>query len=224
MPKITLKIKKLPLILFMFLSTTTFGQFYANHDYYNRLIGGVVGGVGFSQVDGDGYKGYDKLGFTGGGILYMTMGDVNLPFEGTVAFSFEVMYSQKGAKGKGGVPNGGITAQQIQMHYGEIPIQINIFRGTRKSNIGTGFSLGYLGFSEELITTITGEEIKDGYPFRKLDLNYVLTGNIHLWKGIFLSPRFQYSMISVRNNNKRFGGRNEQFNNMWSIRLMYLFK
>jgi hypothetical protein len=96
---------------------------------------------------------------------------------------------------------------------------LNLFRGTRKSGFGLGLALGYLGFSEE---TIEPGKLKEGNPFKKLDLSFVLGGNIHIYKGFFLNPRFEYSLLSVRNNNGRYGGRDTQFNNVVSLRVMYL--
>lgn len=217
---------KLNILLLLFtIFCSQFSGFaqYKQEDYYNRLLGGLTAGANFTRIDGVGYKDNFKWGFSGGGILYLTMGDVDLPFPGTLAFSIEVLYNQKGAIGKGRM-QGGILSQSIDLKYAEIPIQINLFRGTRKSNFGMGFAFGYLGYQEELIETENDLTIKNAHPFKKLDLSYVITGNIHLWNGFYLSPRFQYSLISIRNNNGRFGGRNEQFNNVWSLRLMYLFK
>jgi hypothetical protein len=34
------------------------------------FYGGLVGGVNFTQLDGDNYAGYHKVGFNGGGIVY----------------------------------------------------------------------------------------------------------------------------------------------------------
>lgn len=216
------KLFLLPLFIFLFQNPSAFGQ-YRNNPEYEELQGGLIAGLNFSQVDGDGYKGYKKTGFAGGGILYLPFGnDVGLPFEGTLALSLEVLYEQKGAHGAGSVLNSNITAQNIQLHYAEVPIQINLFRGTRKSNFGMGLAVGYLGASEETIEEDNQTTLKPGYPFHKFDLSYILTANIHVWNGFFLSPRFEYSLLSIRDNNGRFGGRNQQFNNTLSVRLMYL--
>lgn len=217
------KISKIASILIILLSTCghlVHAQYY-NDDYY-RLTGGLVGGANISQVDGDGYKGYDKLGFTGGGVLFLPFGDMEMPLDATIALSLEVLYTQKGAIGPDVIPGTSFRSQEIRLHYAEVPVQINLYRGPRKSGFGAGFSIGYLGFSEELVDKGGGVVIKDALPFNKFDLNFVLTGNIHIWQGFYLSPRFQYSLISVRNNNGAYGGRNEQFNNVLALRLIYL--
>lgn len=189
---------------------------------YGKFIGGLVGGANFSQVDGDSYKGYDKIGINGGGILYMPMTDVGLPFEGTMAWSMEVLYSQKGAKGKGST-GGQIVGQDIDLHYAEVPFMINYYRGPRKSIYGLGFSFSYLGASEEKIKLDNGNVYS--YPFRNVDLNFVLSLNFHLGGGFFLNPRFNYSLISIRKPNEGLGnlGQTDQFNNIYGLRLMYLF-
>ncbi len=218
------KVKKIAVILVLLLSTVVFRvQAQSYNDEFHNLTGGLVGGVNFTQIDGDGYKGYDKIGFTGGGVLFLPFGEMEMPItDATIALSMEVLFTQKGAKGRGAV--GGIFNQDTKLQYGEVPIQLNLYRGARKSGFGAGFSISYLASSEETIDLGYGTVEKNGYPFKKFDFNFVLTGNLHLWNGFFLSPRFQYSLISIRDNNSRYGGRDQQFNNAVSIRLMYLFK
>lgn len=217
------KIKKIAAILVFLLSTTLQAKAQYNDEFHN-LTGGLVGGINFSQVDGDGYKGYSKMGYTGGGVLYLPFGDMDMTVisDATLALSLEVLFTQKGSKGAGAITGG--IGQNINLQYAEIPLQLNLYRGTRKSGFGAGFSIGYLASSEETIDQANGTVLKPGNPFNKFDLNFVLTGNLHLWKGFFLSPRFQYSMLSIRDNNGRFGGRDQQFNNVVAIRLMYLFR
>jgi hypothetical protein len=222
----TAKIRKIATMVVLLLSTSgvkVYAQAY-NPDY-NLFAGGLVGGANFTQVDGDGYKGYDKTGINAGGIIYLPMGDnVGLPFEGTLALSLEVLYEQKGSKGLDPLPIGNVLSQTIDLRYAEVPLQLNFYRGSRKSIFGAGFGVGYLAFSEELVDKGNGVVIKNGVPFHKIDFNFMLTANLHIWNGFFLSPRFEYSLISIRNNNQMYGGRNQQFNNVMALRLMYLVK
>lgn len=217
------KIALISIIFFSFLIKNAHGQSYYNNEY-SVMTGGLIAGASFMQVDGDNFKGYHKTGFTGGGILFLPFGDVDMPFDATIALSMEVLYTQKGARGNGPILNTNYYDQNIHLHYGEVPIQINLYRGARKSGFGAGFAIGYLGLSEETVKEQGQTQLKKGKPFHKFDFCFVLTGNIHLWNGFFLSPRFDYSLISIRNNNSMFGGRNEQFNNVLALRLMYLIK
>lgn len=215
------KISKIILMATIVLCTPLAKTLAQYNEEYNTFIGGLVAGVNFTQVDGDGYKGYNKVGFNGGGIVYLPFGDMNLPVEGTMALSMEVLFAQKGSISNGPSPAYGLLSQKIKLQYAEVPFQINYFRGTQKSSVGMGLSIGYLAKYEELIDQGGGTIVKNGYPFRRYELSFVLTGNIHLWKGLFISPRFQYALIPIRTTTGGFG-RNEQFNNVLSVRLMYL--
>lgn len=216
------KITTILAFLYVFLPFFSHAQNSKYNPELDIFTGGIVFGGNASQVDGDSYKGYDKKGLNGGGIVYIPFGgDMGLPLPGTIALSMEVSYSNKGSKG--GANNAYfLKSHLIDLHYGEVPILVNWYRGTRKSIYGMGFSFGFLGFAEEVIETGTGQKLRNEYPFKKVDFSFVLSPNIHLFKGFYLNPRFQYSMIPVRDDSGGLG-RNQQFNNVWSIRLMYLF-
>lgn len=217
------KIMKIALILVICLSTFNINNQAQYNDEYNLFVGGLTAGGSLSQVDGDSYRGYDKMGLIAGGIVYIPFGDdMNMPIEGTIALSMEVLYSQKGAKG-GINQHYGVKSHSINLHYGEVPILLNFYRGSRKSIYGLGLSIGYLGFNEEIIDKGYGGTRVNDPPFNKFDLGLVGSFNIHLFKGFFLNPRFSYSMIRIRNNAGGLG-RTDQFNNVISLRLMYLFK
>lgn len=188
----------------------------------DRWTGGLIAGANFSQVDGDGYRGYNKTSPSLGGILYMPVPDIDIA-DGMLAWSLEVLYNGKGAKGSGPTTAITVQSQSIDLLYAEVPLQLNYWRGPRKSIYGTGLSLGYLGFSEEKIISTSGQVFQ--FPFRRIDLSFILTANLHIGHGFFLSPRFQYSLLNIRRRNDDLNafGRSQQFNNVWGIKLMYLF-
>lgn len=216
------KIKQISLIIGLILSS----QVLRAQDYNPELsifAGGLSAGANFTQIDGDSYKGYDNTGVSAGGILYFPFGeDMGLPMPGTLALSMEVTYNQKGSSGKGNSAYG-IVSQTVDLKYGEVPILINWYRGTRKSIYGAGFAIGYLGSQEEMIDKGHGPELTTDNPFRKFDFSFVLSPSFHIWNGFYINPRFQYSLLSVRNNDGGIGN-SAQFNNVWSVKIMYLFK
>lgn len=184
---------------------------------------GLIAGANLSQVDGDNYAGYHKVGLNVGGIVYTHIAE-------HLAVSLEILFSQKGAKGNKeqaattGSTGFIINRYQTTLNYAEIPIQLNYF-DKRRSHFGGGLSYSQLITAKETATTTPtyGEDF-DKYPFRKSDLNFVLGGNLHVWEGLFLNLRFQYSLLSIRNDiPPGFGDRGQQFNNTWTVRLMYLF-
>jgi hypothetical protein len=48
-------------------------------------------------------------------------------------------------------------------------------------------------------------------------------GSLKLVKGLHLNLRFQYSLLPVRKTIYPELGRAEQYNNVWTFRLVYLF-
>jgi hypothetical protein len=145
--------------------------------------------------------------------------------------SIEFSYAQKGSRtgnNQSALANDKQTTllkYRINLNYAEMPILLNYFE-ERKTNFGAGFALGYLIGSKENYTTNTGityEQDAKLYPFKKLDMNFVLNGNAHIWEGFFINLRFNYSLFSIRNNGNSLTGRSEQFNNVWTTRILYMF-
>lgn len=204
-----------------------FNNALAQSNYYEdnprTFYGGVVFGGNFTQVDGDNYAGYRKVGLNAGGIVYVQMAE-------HIAPSLEILYSQKGAHGHKAQPSNSrafdILKYDIKLNYAEIPVMLNYF-DKRKSHFGAGFSYSQLISSKETATTNNvkfNDTMKfDRYPFKKMDLNFVIGGQLHLVKGLFLNVRFQYSLVPVRKKIFPEFGRAEQYNNAWVMRLMYLF-
>lgn len=191
--------------------------------YYEEVprtfYGGLLAGAAFSQVDGDAYAGYNKVGINAGGIVYARLAD-------KFAASIEITYAEKGARGHYDFYLNSsdtiVNDYRIKLRYAEVPIQLNFF-DRRRSHFGAGFSYAQLITGEEVIGTNRGDLDASGYPFRKADVNFLLTGNLHLVKGLFLNARFQYSLLPVRKSHYPGIGRSEQFNNVWVLRMMYLF-
>lgn len=192
-------------------------------DEYRTFHGGLIAGGNFTQVDGDNFAGYAKTGLNVGGIVFFNMDPEH------IKGSIEVLYSQKGARsGKDPfrtAPGLYVTDYEIVLNYAEVPFMINYF-DAHMHHFGAGFSYARLGTKQERITFYPSQPVVnlDDYPVKKNDYNLLFGGSFHCWKGFFLCARFQYSLLSIRNKVPQDYGRNQQFNNMWTIRLMYLFK
>jgi len=188
-----------------------------------RLITvGLLAGANFCQVDGDSYAGYHKVGANIGGIGYIRL-------YRHVAASFEMLYSQKGAKSDGArySPIDSTTiinTYGINLNYVEIPLMINYF-DQRKSHFGLGVSVNRLLNSTETMKTTPAYAIDfTKYPFRKESYDLVAGAQLHMWKGLFLNIRFQYALAPIRSISPPALSRaQKQYNNVWTVRLMYLF-
>jgi hypothetical protein len=215
-------------IFAVFLSFVSASLFAQNPSSYyvedpRTFYAGLIVGGNFSQVDGDSYAGYHKVGLNAGGIVYVHMAP-------NLAASLEILYSQKGSRGHKPLEGTGsvfiINKYRIELNYAELPLMLNYF-DKRRSHFGGGVSYGQLITSDEVAETVPLDPNRANfanYKFKKSDINFVLGGNLHLWKGLFLNARFHYSLVSIRNDiPPGFGNRNSQFNNTWAVRLMYLF-
>lgn len=183
---------------------------------------GVVAGAGFSQVDGDSYAGYHKTGLNFGGIGYIRL-------YRHLALSFETLYSRKGAKSNGArySPVDSTTiirSYGIDLKYAEIPVMINYF-DQRKSHFGIGVSYGRLVGSTETISSTPAYPFDfTKYPFKKDAFDLVAGAQMHMWKGLFFNVRFQYGLVPLRTVSPPALSRAQnQYVNLWAVRLMYLF-
>jgi len=191
------------------------------------FYGGLVAGANFSQVDGDYYAGYDKVGLNVGGIVYAQL-------KKHLALSLEILYSEKGSKSTGPQPDPVttkilVTKYGIKANYAEIPVMINYF-DKRKSHFGVGVSYSRLVSSNETLqidTFITPVNINlnNQYPFKQNAFDFLVGVDLHLVAGLFLNVRFQYSIVPIRTNLPPIDyARADQFNNLWVVRVMYLLK
>ncbi len=173
---------------------------------------GISAGINISQIEGDGFAGYNKAGPAFGVF-------VNTFFSEKLAGQMEINYSAKGSQRQPSLENP--EYYRIDLRYVEIPILARYFLPSGFVAEG-GLSGGYLFKSAERDEV---SEIPVTQPFRKTEFAFVggiawlVTGNISL------NPRFSYSIIPVR---KHAGGgtyrlNRGQNNNVISFIFQYRF-
>jgi len=184
-----------------------------------KFYGGLTMGGNFCQVDGDYFAGYYKVGVNVGGVMYARLSE-------HWAGSLEILYSQKGSKSNGAGAFGSgvvLTDYGINLNYAEFPVLFT-YNDDGKSFWGAGLSYSRLGTSNETVTTDPPQVYNQSqFPFRKSDVNLLLGASLHLYKGLFVNARFQYSVLPIRDNIPQSYTRSGQYNNLWVFRLMYLF-
>lgn len=184
------------------------------------FTGGLIAGTNFCQVDGDRYAGYFKVGINAGAVLYTRISD-------RYSLSMELLFSQKGAtanfRQNSASKTFTIVTQKINLNYAEIPILFNIY-DKKKSHLGVGLSYAQLISANETITTSPSYNYDPSqHPFIKRDINFIAAANLFLVKGLYANLRFQYSILPIRTNIDYEVARSQQYNNLWVVRLMYLF-
>lgn len=93
----------------------TLAMILTKTSYSQRFLGGIQGGINLAQVVGDGWSGYNKLGFNGGVFVhYMNPSEVS-------AVGFDLMYMGKGSRNVL-TPTSTDPVMIYRYHYVEVPV------------------------------------------------------------------------------------------------------
>ena len=197
---------------------------HAQSSYYDEpqpvFTGGLVAGINFATLDDDEDTRYDKFGANLGGVVFTRLKE-------HLDISMEMLFSQKGEKTDqltpSGMPGVNFTLIYDRLNYVEIPVMLN-YIDRFNDHYGLGFSYGRLVSSTEILNTDSYLNIQTSqYPFNKDDYEFLIGSEFHLWKHIYATFRFQYSMVKVQTVLPTNYSPNEQNNNLFVLRVMYLF-
>ena len=166
-----------------------------------------------SQVDGDNYSGFDKIGLTSGAFIQTELSR-------KAALKMELRYTQRGAYKKNDEQNPGIY--KLSLHFGELPLMF-VYHLTEDVIIEAGISPEiYLFHKEE---NEDGEFREEDYPkFHRFGLGSNAGIMYKLGKNIFIGARYTYSAIPIREHasgNVYLLNRG-QYSNSLSFSLFYL--
>ena len=185
------------------------------------FFGGFTAGGNFSTVDGDSYGGYKKAGLVCGGTVYVRF----LP---KMLANIELLYTMKGSRGvalKYSSYTGDFFERYwLDLNYVEIPLMFH-YTFTPRWHIGAGAAYSQLINSKEEIYTDQPVKIDPATTeFNSSDINFVIGGALQIGNGWFLMGRYQRSLSSIRRPQNIPVWQNSfaQFNDLFSLRLMYL--
>jgi opacity protein-like surface antigen len=209
--------KKLILLILLFLPFVL-----PEVSWAQRFNGGVVAGICASQVDGDTYAGFDKLGFQGGVF-------VNTKFSDAWGAQMEIKYNGKGARKR--TSKDDFETYSLTLHYIDLPLMVN-FTIKEKYILDAGLVPGYLFAKngEENGYKFTDEEIS---AFKKFDLSWLLGFNYKITDNFIANIRYSYSLFSIRDYEnidanygiiaQIFGYTNGDYNNFLTMGIYYQF-
>ncbi len=155
--------------------------------YAQRFNGGVILGITASQVDGDSYAGFDKLGVQGGVF-------VNTPISRKAGLQMEIKYVGRGARKK--TTENDPEIYKLTLHYIDIPVLI-YYEVQKKIILEAGVLSGYLfGAGGE----DSGGKLDKDYlvDFKKFDLDWLLGLRYRFNDNISVGIRYSYSLFSIR--------------------------
>ena len=163
------------LILSLLSYTFGFGQ---------AFTGGITGGFSVNQMDGDGYKGYNMLGFTGGAYVQTNK-------SGKWQMQGEIKYFLKGAEQ---ILPANASFYKVHLNYVQVPILLQYFL-SEKLFPEIGIATGYMFWARE---------DKDGSgfvspdkPYKKVEVSFEAGLNFQVTKSIRGNIRLSYSILPV---------------------------
>ncbi|MFP4024394.1 MAG: outer membrane beta-barrel protein [Thiohalospira sp.] len=145
--------------------------------------GGFLAGASFSQLDGDSWGGYHKIGITAGAYTFTQLNKY-------VKAQLELRYTEKGSKSNSKDPS---IFYQSRLNYLEAPLLLK-YSFLQKLNADIGLAAGYL---------VKGTE-DDGYgeleadpPFKPYELSLLVGVQYQMLEKLHLNIRFNYSVLPV---------------------------
>lgn len=147
---------------------------------------GISAGITTTQIDGDGYAGFDKAGIGIGGFVNNNFGSEKWSGQ------MELLYVQKGSRRPPNLEKG-VTLYQINLAYVEIPV---LAKFTYKKLVyEAGLSFGQLIRHREF--DMSGE-IFNSPSFKKTELAFNIGASIFFSEKLSLNARFVRSILPVR--------------------------
>ena len=209
-------------IVLLFVFTVISGATYAQ-----RIHGAVIGGFNLSQVDGDNAIGFYKLGVNTGLAALLPVGK-------NFYFTIETVFNQKGSyqspwfKAEDSLGNELNGRYHLKMNYLEVPVLL-LYNDKDIITAGAGFSYGRLVSIKEyehgrLVETTS---LNTG-PYDRNDFNILADVRFRIHKRFKFNFRYSYSLLKIRTRDFYdiygvYEGPRDQYNNVLSFRLIYMF-
>ena len=186
-----------------------------------RILGALSVGMNLTQVDGDEYFGYHKIGLNVGPMVIVPFGKRK-----NWSVSMELLYTQKGSKHNGSTDT---TTYKLVQDYAEIPVLVH-FTDKKTISGGVGFSYGQLINYKETKNSFYDSIYHYQTGLSNYDISVIADLQIRLWSKLWANLRYQYSMVSNRtavitdpSTYPRTSVTRYQYNNVITVRLTWVF-
>lgn len=185
--------------------------------FSQSIKGGLIAGFNMSQVDGDEVYGYHKYGLNTGAMAI-------IPLDEKFSISLEILYNQKGSYQRPWFSDDSANgAYKLILNYLDVPVLFQ-YEDKKVIKFGTGFSWGRLVEFKEW------EHEKRIYwdtpygPYKNSDIDFLFDVQLRLIQGLSFDMRYAYSVGKIRTRTFLTGETRKQFNNMITLRMIYVFR
>jgi hypothetical protein len=182
-----------------------------------HILGGLSVGFNLTQLDGDQFYGFNQAGISVGPMAVIPFGK-----QKKWSVSLELLFTQKGSYHRGATDT---TYYRLRLQYAEIPVLAH-FTDKKNVSAGLGFCYGQLiGVKESSQLFMVPHS-----DFSNDEVSVVVEGQVRMWDRLWLGVRYQYSILSLRKvtivnpYNPKDTWDRDQYNNVITIRLSYVFK
>jgi hypothetical protein len=183
--------------------------------FSQEFEGGFLGGLTASQIDGDLFSGYNKVGITAG--AYTTR-----KINNSVNWKLEIRYTQKGSYQKYTETNP--VMYKTSLHYAEVPFLLQYFYN-RRVFLEAGLIPEILLYSkEENESGVVPED--QSLPFHRFSLEACAGIGFFLTDQIAAGFRYSYSLFTARDHasGQTYLLNRGQYNNVLSFTIYYHFR
>jgi opacity protein-like surface antigen len=185
-----------------------------------RFQGGLLAGVTASQVDGDSYAGFNKLGLQGGVF-------VNAHLKNNFGAQLEIRYAGKGARKP--TSSDDTEIYKLALHYIDLPLMAT-YTFRKKVIFNLGIVPGYL-FAKNGEDSDGPVEQERFVDFKKMDIAWLAGVNYKITRNILVNVRYSYSLRSINDREETydqygpigrlFGYTNGDYNNYLTLGFYY---
>jgi hypothetical protein len=187
-----------------------------------QFIGAASLGFNLTQVDGDEIFGFKKFGLNASAAAFY-------PFADKWFVSVEIQFAQKGAYQKYPFvqdPTKSLPFYKLKLDYLEVPLMIH-FLDKKFLMIGAGISFSRLVRLKEVEWGVTTHNSVATGPYDRDDYSWIIDVRVPLKNRLKLNVRYSYSSDKIRTRQFSNISGNEwtrdQFNNVITLRLVYMF-
>ncbi len=209
-------------ILFLLLAAVQKGtaQDVYQEQKIHGFMYGITAGANFATIDNHNFSHYFKVGANMGAAGFVRIG-------GETDLSIEALYSQKGRNTTQltgtNVPGLSFIRMYDRLNYAEVPVMIN-YLDDLNDHFGVGLSYARLLNAVESLIPDGNINLRQGnYPFNKDDIELLAGTEVHLWQQLYLTLRYQYSLLRIREDGPGNFTSPGQHNNLWVLRVVFMF-
>jgi len=187
-----------------------------------HIRGALIAGGNITQVDGDEVFGYHKRGLQLGAAAI-------IQFNKNWSVSLENIFNQKGARQGVQFIDSLDGSYRLNFNYVEVPLLLH-YTDKDRITVGAGLSWGRLVKVEEFKNSfrVHSTTLLDG-PYKRDDWDVLVDLRFRLYNGLKLNLRYAYSVVPIAKRDVRDSKTGKinydqtQYNNMISLRLIYIF-